>query len=1611
MITFRSPTLPLNGELQWQRVDLAHVSSQTLDVYLGISSELIDRLVINGEVVEPDSVALCTPNDGDEITVIPKVGGSNRGVIAGVLGGIVAIAAVVVFPWLAPFIGGLYAGAFATGFAVASLIYALAHPARRADGDKTGNTYTFDGITNEDREGVAQPVVLGDDRTGGVRVDSFVRIGMFPDPDNPGAYKKGTRSYQLINVSKARYGIEGISEVRANNEPVENFHAATWAYTKGETPEQWYDGQTGNPIPRPEAFDVSANTFTQSQELTTSPYVYTTSPTSSVDAVEALIAFPSGIVHTHKGSDKDNTTRYKIRYRLHSSSTWLPCPAPGFDGSGIRTVKKNSHAADTEPVRIQGLTPGRYDLEFTWISADFNSTSGDDIDSWKAFLIGVTEEVSNAQPKPGYALLAVSALAVEQLNGAPPVISCRCKGIKVPWWDGSSWQAPTWVGPDSSHPIGRNPAWLLLEAHRDGDNTSTGYTGWGLGLPDEKVYLPGWKAFADKCNRSVTVIDDQSNTWTEPMHQLDTTLNEQRPFDTLIRDLLATARAAPVMAGNGAQHGVFYDDADDPVQLVTMGNMVTGSFQPVYDFSPRKNTFDVTFRDRDHDFATVTRTVANATLVTKYGTDREGISMEGVTRWSQVKRDTFYNLKKHEAAKVPLSFEMRTDAILWRIGQVIDVQHRQPGWGIDGGRVRLGTVAPNTNTTTRVVTPLRAHASGGSTFVTDVDGSDILVDLVHSAYEVRVRLADGSGEEGQRRDVSSVAVSTDGYLIVTVSTPFTSAPQFNDPIAFGEFQKSVKPYRCLAISQSANSFRRVSCIDYNASVYAPTGPLETINYSSLPLYGGPPPPIPAGSAVAREDLAAQNTNVNLSSVIIQWGQPVRTAGYGFYDGADIEVSEDSGVTYKLLPGRAHGTEYRWNAAPHEVALIFRITPVSSAGRTNLDGRAVTSPVTCHGSQTIPATASGLAASVEGDAFVWRWNDISREMQYEVRDADSAFGTADTHRLFIGRATEFKIVGPTVRSKTVYVRAFQPMAAAGTTTPIYSSASATATASKAPPSPPTIGVRTANGDTIKIPVGSASGTDVTGIRLWASQTNGFTPSAATQVAQVIPASGGDFLFHITTPGTWYFRVAATDALTDRLGDYSYSSQFTSGILVLAPQNPTSVTFAQNATPQRRQAVTHTPGQPPATTKVFSLFLNWSFSDSVNPAGSHVGFYAELYESGGDPEVPYLSVTIADPNARTWPISDITFEDSATWVGAVKALYIEGGESSLITSTGLALNPATGDDVLAQLKTDANGGYYFNQPTKLVDAAGMTILLDKNGVHTVDPLNGTLRSPRRVAHALLSGAANNMAVAWSDAKFDKAIIPVTSLTKASKLHIVAEIRSGPSVDKAPTFYPTRVLCEAVEIQDNGFRMALSQTDGGTSHDDYHAAPTPAGWTPTSSLSSIMHLVSSFTPTDTQGNAAWVDPFAASWLPPIPLKQTLWLAADMPTVLKPDGTHYYVDFAFAVQRSTQGTNLVWNGSYASLPAGSYNAWGPITLRAYTDGKRWRVPWTALFPNAIGNSFIMWWFDVTYETGTNAGVSAPTRVLFDASEVVGVSGGSVSYRGSTGGNEAVDVLFVEDF
>lgn len=1431
------------------------------------------------------------------------------------------------------------------GFSIGSYLGTLLTPKpSTGKGDKSMTSFGWQGIQNEYRAGTPVPIAFGKHKSAPVRVGMFIRRdGAFTV--TPTGVIGGESLYLLFLVSIGR--IQSISDVKINGQPYASFGGGIQIATRLGTV-----GQAILP-----GFKANVSTISDSTLLTTSPYIYTT--TTAVDAFEVLFTIP-GLFHFDAQANLTwNQTHWRTEYRKVGDSTWI---IPPF---GERRLNGTSRTIERDTQRVQDLVLAHYQIRMTWIGAEHTDATKD---GWQVYVTGVNEETQHAPTYDygdhQYAMLGIHAIATDKLSGGVPLVTCVTEGLLTQQYDGTALTAPTYS---------RSPAWAALFLFL---NTTVGAGNWLDGETD--LDLQSFKDWADYCLEDVTVTPATGIPYTEPRHLFDVVINQQRPFLDTLLDLCATARATPVMVGEKWKMVI---DRASPVRqtFAGPGNIIEKSLSIAYrSDAQRVNTYDVSIMEEANDWNVEPFRLKSKHLVIDLGDPvrPEPLTLWGITRKSQGFRETTFRLSGLAYLRRIVQFLAYTDAILIEAGDVIAVAHDIPQWGYPG------------------------RATGGSTTTIILDRA-VTIELGHT-YEVLVRFQDGSNGGGDVRTVTTPPGVTN---ILTFTPAVAQAVAREDLYAFGPLALSTKPYRVVAITRSSSGIRRIVALEYYVTLFDDTGIVDIPVYTQLPNLYAPPPAL---SNLALTELVEQRTDLSRpSTLLIQWDRPLPVAGKGVFEGARLDLSWDSGVSYQTLGGYHLGTEFRWQNAPQNVLITIRATPRSTKGIFN-DAGAIVASITLVGWTTPPADVTALPAVAKDGRFLYSWVNATRAILYEARMADTGWGT-DSNFVYRDHATAFAIEKPLARTVTLYVRALDQFGnVSANTTPMVCT-----DAAPAAPTPLTASIVTTS-EIIKIPVTPPADIDVIAIHLHASTTTGFTPLGSNRVASVVSAKGGDFVFRppAGTPGPWYFRVTSQDPLSERLDDWIYSSQFSASLFVIAPVNPGTPTFSENPTPQHRRAVVNPgSGVPPAMTKIFSLFLNWTFTDSVNPAATHIGFYVEVYPSSGTAAGPILSETLTNTAQRSWGISDLTLEASGTYIGAVKALYIDGYSSSLITSTGLALDPAaTGEDVLAQLKTDVNGGYYLNNSVKLTDGSGMIVTIEKNGI-TTTTADGTVQSPKRAIHSLLRDATDGQWVPWDDTHLDPKFTPAFGFLTTSKLHVVSQMRHGANVGFSPLHYPVRTICDATEISDSGFRLQLQVVEGCDPVVLRDTAPIPGGWTPSAIHGSLMTFDAAPVPTATLGHAAWYDPLSvqlasgATWS--LSDRDILWLAADMPTVLKPDGTPWFVDLYFQWNRVID--HITWTGVYGQFPAGSYSQFGNCVLRAYTNGKRWRVPLTLKKAGFQTESYLTWWVAKVFEAGANTTACLPTRVLMDAFESHGFIGTPFSFRGAL--TEDVDILLVEDF
>jgi hypothetical protein len=1328
MIVFRTPSLPdAEGRPELHDISVEYQRGRNLSGYLrkiGLEQQHVSHVIYRGVVIRPsDTVTVMLPErpvakfwrelrrkpapvdvvpafdafmppDGAELILIPTIDGKHSSIILGIVGAVVGAAIAIATGGAGAALAWSIVQSGLSGFAIGSTIGSLIAPHPREVKDKDGpSSYIWGGMTNDFRAGVPKPVMLGERLVGGVVVSAFRRRpNVVPPRTGPGVYddtapQNGSEKLFML-VLVAGHETEGpVGKTNPNlaantttNKPDIRLNGQHYSDFTGVEAE-WRTGAAGQTVIP--GFDVAAATYDFNIDLyAAGSFTYVTA-SDTVDAFEVLLSLPA-LVHSDGNKLLPNTAYYTLQYRKQGDIPWID-----FDYDNPRQLKGMFQSPGFETRRIENLAPARYEIRISGIGAAFVDPTKD---AWRFFLNGITEESQSSNPHPGDSLVAIKGLATEQLSGNI-VVSSVWRGYKPQTWEPIlGFQTVPW-GVGDAAPVGRNRGWLTLALMRDKE------IGAGNEIADEDIDLASAKAFADYCAEAVDVTPTVGDPYTEPRSQLDCYIDQQQDTIPLLQEfILPPANSTLIFSGTKWRIGV--DKPGTAVQLFSMGNIKrtdgVSNFQHQYKSERAElNCYDVTFDDEKADWQSepVTVCIDNRDLTAGGGvfrTEEEMVSLSlpvlrqslqlfGVSRRSEAVRSGRFRLRQVYALRELGGFGASTDALFAECYDIVNLSHDLPQWGYSG------RCMPNDLASASLVM---------------FDRTIPFDPLQPSQIMVRFNAGSDTGDELiEIRDVADASDPDSGdYFGLFVTTPFSKIPTEGDLWVWGPVGTLVKPVRIIEIDRDENLQRVVSWAEYNESIYDLDGPIIFPDYSLLPNFGAAPGPIPEVHAAI--EIIDQKDGSKITSVLIQWTKPKPDQKYGFYKGARVEYSIDAGASWNVIQS-VDGTEFRWLNPPHDETVLFRVTPYSTSGRYNFAGAATSDPLHIRWWNEPAPDLTGFAASYAGDAAVWKWIDPGREFQIELRDSDANWGVQDAHLIYRGRATEFKITGPTFRNKTLYARAFDAFLN-------YSTNTVFAAFAKTAPVAPFVNtgniVRTDEG--IKIPVGTTTDPEVRGIYLWASQSVGFTPNDATRVGQIVSPGGGEFVFKTITPGTYYFRVAAADPISDRLKDFVYSSEFPSSIFVIQPQTPTAVAFGETPNISGRRRAVLPGGAQVTQQKIFALFVNWTFTDAVNPLAVLIGFQVIVYEqSAGSPNNPWWdSGIMANTSQRACGIPDLTIDAAANYVAAVRAVYIDGYSSPLATSTGLLLDPSTGQPL--QTADDRNVAVYAETFDSAVVPTGFT-----------------------------------------------------------------------------------------------------------------------------------------------------------------------------------------------------------------------------------------------------------------------------------------------------------------
>lgn len=574
-------------------------------------------------------------------------------------------------------------------------------------------------------------------------------------------------------------------------------------------------------------------------------------------------------------------------------------------------------------LRADKLFPGRYEIRVSNLTADQTSSRyGDDL-----YLTSVREILSDDFEYPREALVGVRALGTDQISGGLR-FSCLGDCALVRVWDGTTWAIarsdnPAWVTWDlftqpvfydvwwaaETVPVGRvirpstlngrlyecttagttgnaEPAWSTIVGATVTDGTVVwtclaGSDHDGVirfdGIDPARLDLPRWLEWAEFCDDLVP----DGHGGVEKRITFNGGFDSEYNLWDAIMQVCRMGRAVPVPIG--VNYTLAIDKPSDPVQLFTVGNIETDSFEEAFlPMEDRASEIEIDYINATRDYTRDKLTVIDPDNPHK--TSKTSLQLIGCTTASQAWRAGAYRLACNQVLTRMVTWGVDVDAIACMVGDVVRVQHDVPAWGA-GGRLVAATLS--SVTLDREVT-------------VEAD----------KTYVVLVRLEDDTVVE------RTVADGPGTYTVLTVSSPFPSIPHPYDIYAFGESAKAVKELRLIGIKRSGNDpFRRLLVgVDYNPSVYDVDNGLPvvpTVDISSIDVM----PPVT--ELMLEERLVKTPDGTINSTIMVTWRRPLSST-YGraeiWYDmgGGWVYAGESPFESYSLpvVEARAYSIAVR-----------------------------------------------------------------------------------------------------------------------------------------------------------------------------------------------------------------------------------------------------------------------------------------------------------------------------------------------------------------------------------------------------------------------------------------------------------------------------------------------------------------------------------------------------------------------------------------------------------------------------------------------------------------------------------------------------------------------------
>lgn len=760
----------------------------------------------------------------------------------------------------------------------------------------------FDIIQPTVKSGTTIPVIYGRHRVSGQLLDYYTEVD--EKADERGFFLFSLGHGRIHAISGEQGGESGelddlardhaaCSTIEIDGNPIDEFDDVTVSFRAGEIGQTVIPGFARSTATRAVGIELEQPEEANEDGIMEGVggpgdwHAYTTD--EAVDSVVLKFTCPLGFyaVNNDTGETKDEQVYLNVRYRkVGGPWTYLVSTGPWGDDARITTsaaegrairFERRNFGPTTLDLPIRFADRDVYEIECRRQNVTWNATGSpfsqadweyveelstanrhhppnkNNLIEWTA-----TQQVINERlAHPGLALVAVKALASDQLNGQIPRITWEIDGVRVRVWDGVDDDAPTfrweWT---------QNPAWIAL------DILTHETRGMGAWVPMSMIDLPSFKAWADFCDE--TVYDGISAMHTRCL--FDGVFDNQQDGWRSFLDVCATARATATLWGD--KISIKVEKQRSRVQVFGDGNIIRGTFtRTFFAKDEQPNGVVVQFRNAANEYEPDAISIESERVIQNLAPLRsKTMQMRGVVREAQAHREGNFALLMLENVPDAVEFQCGLDALVSEPGDVVGIARNIPTWG-QSGRV----------------------AGGGASTITLEEP----VMIGSAATELMLVRANGEIVTNQIYFGSTPPGDYAAGATLTVSTPWTGLlPQPGDTWTMGEISASVRDYVIQEITTTPELTRKIRAYRYPGTVaLAAADNATSINISPDP---GPRPdafPPDVVSLTARESTAIGPDGHTIAAIEVfwQWGE-----GWPSTPSAVVYVRNKSGGRWRMV---------------------------------------------------------------------------------------------------------------------------------------------------------------------------------------------------------------------------------------------------------------------------------------------------------------------------------------------------------------------------------------------------------------------------------------------------------------------------------------------------------------------------------------------------------------------------------------------------------------------------------------------------------------------------------------------------------------------------------------